>query len=122
MYSVLAYYYIGHIDNPSLEMEKHKEFFRTRDFKCRIYISEQGINGQSSGREDHAEEYIAWMRADARFKDIDFKIQNAINILSQRRLSNMRKQLVALDYKVDFSKRREHLPRNEWKKRMQIKR
>lgn len=121
MYSVLAYYYIGHIENPLLEMERHKEFYKDRDFKGRIYISEQGINGQSSGREDHAEEYIAWMRSDPRFKEIDFKVHKSKTHAFPKMTVKVRKQLVAIDCEVDFSKRGEHITPKVWKEKMQAK-
>lgn len=122
MVSVLAYYYIGHIENPLLEVERHKEFFKTRDFKGRIYISEQGINGQSSGREDHAEEYIAWMRSDPRFKDIDFKIHKIDKHAFPKMTVKLRRQLVAIDCEVDFSLAAgTHISPKEWKKKLETR-
>ena len=47
-YSVLAYYILTEIEDPLAEVARHKEFFANRDFRGRIYISEQGMNGQSS--------------------------------------------------------------------------
>ncbi|HSX13941.1 MAG TPA: rhodanese-related sulfurtransferase [Chlamydiales bacterium] len=121
MYSVLAYYHIGRIDNPQLEVERHKEFFKTRDFKGRIYISEQGINGQSSGREDHAEEYIAWLRSDPRFEKIDIKIHKSDQHAFPKMTVKYRKQLVAIDCDVDFSFVGEHISPREWKKKLETK-
>ncbi len=66
-YSILAYYAIQEIEDPHAEVARHKEFFSTRDFRGRIYISRQGINGQSSGSVADAEEYMAWLRSDPRF-------------------------------------------------------
>ncbi|HSX25886.1 MAG TPA: hypothetical protein VLE89_02630, partial [Chlamydiales bacterium] len=65
-YSVLAYYCLVRIDDPAAEVARHQEFFRGRDFRGRIYISGEGINGQASGARAHAEEYMEWMRGDAR--------------------------------------------------------
>ena len=58
-YKVLAYYSLSPLANPHEEVLRHKEFFKTRDFKGRIYISEQGINGQASGLDEDADAYIA---------------------------------------------------------------
>ncbi len=121
MYSVLAYYYIGHIENPEEEMARHKEFFKTRDFKGRIYISHQGINGQSSGSEAHAQEYIEWMRQDERFCGIDFKIHKADQHAFPKMTVKVRKQLVAIDCEVDFSKRGESLSPQAWKQKLEEK-
>lgn len=121
MYYVLAYYYIGHIENPQAEMERHKEFFKTRDFKGRIYISSQGINGQSSGSKEHAEEYMEWMRLDSRFKDIDFKIHTLETHAFPKMTVKVRDQLVAIDCEVDFSLAGEHISPKEWKQKLEAK-
>src|SRR5580693_5676786 len=100
-YQVLAYYLIGKIEDPLAEVARHKEFFQNRDFKGRIYISEQGINGQASGLSAHADEYIAWM--EGRFQKIPFKIHPAKEHAFAKMTVKYRKQLVAIDCDVDFS-------------------
>jgi UPF0176 protein len=119
MYFVLAYYYIGPIEDPAREVDGHKDFFASRDFKGRIYISKEGINGQSSGRMDHAEEYIAWMRLDPRFKDIEFKIHTSDKHVFPKMTVKVRKQLVAIDCDVDFSQRGESISPEEWKDKLE---
>lgn len=121
MYFVLAYYYIGPIEDPELEMRRHKEFFEKRDFKGRIYISPQGINGQASGSAESAEEYMEWMRSDPRFQKIDFKIHKAERHAFPKMTVKVRKQLVALDREVDFSKIGEHVSPEQWKKMLEEK-
>lgn len=121
MYFVLAYYYIGPIEDPRLEMERHKEFFQNRDFKGRIYISKQGINGQASGSAEHAEEYMNWMRSDPRFKEIDFKIHQADKHAFPKMTVKVRDQLVAIDCEVDFSQIGEHISPQEWKRKLEEK-
>jgi len=118
-YSVLAYYAIVPVDDPHALVARHKEFFGSRDFQGRIYISEQGINGQSSGRADHAQEYIDWLRSDPRFKDVPFKIHPSAEHAFPKMTVKYRKQLVAIDCEVDFSKRGEHVPPKVWKEMLQ---
>lgn len=119
-YQVLAYYTIQPIDHPHLEVERHKEFFRTGDFKGRIYISEQGINGQLSGLSAHAEEYKAWMQADPRFSQkMAFKVHPASEHAFPKMTVKYRKQLVAVDCEVDFSEAGEHISPAEWKKMLE---
>ncbi len=103
-YKVLAYYSIARIDDPQKEVARHKEFFEKRDFKGRIYISEQGINGQASARAESAEEYMAWMREDERFQKMPFKIHDSREHAFEKMRVKYRKQLVAADVEVDFSK------------------
>ena len=121
MYFVLAYYHIGPIENPEEEMRRHKEFFQTRDFKGRIYIAKEGINGQASGSAEHAEEYMAWMRADLRFQGIDFKIHWADKHAFPKMTVKVRKQLVAIDCEVDFSLQGERVSPEQWKKMLEEK-
>ena len=112
-YKVLAYYSIFPIADPQAEVALHKEFLKERDFKGRIYISEQGINGQASGRADHADEYMAWM--ESRFQKITFKIHEAQEHAFAKMTVKYRKQLVAVDCEVDFSQVGEHVSPEVWK-------
>lgn len=116
-YKVLAYYFIGKVEDPQAEVNRHKEFFNARDFKGRIYISEQGINGQASGRADHADEYMAWM-AD-RFKGMPFKVHMSTEHAFPKMTVKYRKQLVAVDCEVDFSDVGEHVAPEVWKKMLE---
>ncbi len=116
-YKVLAYYAIEKIDDPAAEVARHKEFFSTRDFKGRIYISEQGINGQASGSAAHAEEYVAWMGE--RFQKMSFKVHAAQEHAFPKMTVKYRKQLVAIDCEVDFSNRGEHVSPEVWKKMLE---
>ena len=50
-YEVLAYYTFTTIPDPHREVAEHKQFFSGRDVMSRIYISEQGINGQMSAEQ-----------------------------------------------------------------------
>ena len=121
MYFVLAYYHIGPIDDPEAEVKRHKEFLHALDFRGRIYISHQGINGQSSLLAEDAEKYIAWMRADPRFAKLQFKIHHSEKHVFPKMTIKFRKQLVAIDCEVDFSLAGTHVSPDEWQKRLQAK-
>lgn len=116
-YKVLAYYSVEPLNDPMREIALHKEFFESRDFRGRIYISEQGINGQSSGRADHADEYMAWMKE--RFQKMPFKVHAANEHAFPKMTVKYRKQLVAVDCPVDFSKVGEHVSPERWKKMLE---
>ena len=72
-YSVLAFYKFTPIENPKKEIASHKEFFKGKEITSRIYISEEGINGQMSGSKDAAANYIEWMKEKPEFSDLHFK-------------------------------------------------
>lgn len=102
-YQVLAYYYFTPIEDPAKDVLRHKEFFSQRDCKGRIYISQDGINGQISCSLEAAEEYKQWLRNDPRFHDVEFKIHTYHEHCFPRMTVKYRKQLVAIDVPIDRS-------------------
>lgn len=119
---VLAYYYFTSIPYPHQEVAVHKEFLRTRNITCRIYISEQGINGQMSGTQEDAEAYMDWMQANPLFADMPFKAHSYHENVFPRQTVKYRKQLVALDEEIDLSLGGEHVSPVEWKKLLESNR
>ena len=120
-YRAVAYYYIGPIEDPQAEVKRHREFFRERDIKCRIYVADHGINGQMSARKDHAAEYMEWMRSDPRFSELPFKLHEIAEHAFPKTTVKIRRQLVAMDCDVDLSKRASHVSPAEWKKMLEEK-
>jgi UPF0176 protein len=112
---VLAFYRFTDIPNPHQEVAAHKAFFKNRQITSRIYISENGINGQMSGTKEDAEEYMKWMHANPLYKDIPFKIHPYHENVFPRQTVKYRKQLVALDEEVDLSLAGEHASPELWK-------
>ncbi|MBS0627862.1 MAG: rhodanese-related sulfurtransferase [Verrucomicrobia bacterium] len=118
-YFVIAFYLFTPIADPHAEVAKHQEFFKERDIKSRIYISHDGINAQMSALEDHAIEYMEWMKLDDRFKDIDFKIHLHHEQVFPRATVKFRKQLVALDHNANPHKGGEHIAPSKWKEMLE---
>lgn len=112
---ILAYYHFAPIENPHQEVKTHQAFFANRDVTCRIYISEQGINGQMSATNEEAKNYIEWMHQRAEFHDVKFKIHPYHEHVFPRVTVKYRKKLVAIDADVDLSKRGEHISPMQWK-------
>jgi len=120
-YQVLAYYFFTHIEDPAVEVYRHKEFFLNRDVQGRIYISKEGVNGQMSASPEAAREYMEWMRSDGRFEGIEFKIHTWHEHCFPRMTVKTRPQLVALDREVDMAKTGVHLSPQEWQKMLDQK-
>lgn len=114
-YYALAYYRFVSLEEPHREVERHKEFFNNRDVSGRIYISEEGINGQMSGARADVESYMAWLKEDPRFSTIVFKIHPVKENIFPRMTVKWRKQLVALDEPADPSQGGEHVSPKRWK-------
>jgi UPF0176 protein len=115
-YLVLAYYRFVTLEDPHLEVQKHQAFFEGRDISGRIYLSEEGINGQISGARVDAKNYMDWLSEDPRFSDIHFKIHEHHENIFPRMTVKYRRQLVAMDCSVDVTQGGEHVSPEKWKK------
>jgi UPF0176 protein len=120
-YWVLAFYSLVKLDDPHQEVAKHKDFFKTRDLKARIYISKQGINAQMSGQAEHAQEYMDWIRQDSRHAKVSFKIHLSNGHAFPKATIKVRKQLVAIDCEVDLTARGEPIEPVVWKEMLAAK-
>ncbi len=116
-YFALAYYIFNPIENPKREVKNHKRFFKDRDVLGRIYISEEGINGQMSGSQADTQDYIAWLRQD--FPDVKFKIHTLNENIFPRMTVKYRKQLVALDETVDMELGGDHVSPKQWREMLE---
>ena len=112
---ILAYYYFTAIRDPHQEVLSHKAFLANRNITCRVYLSENGINGQLSGLKEDAEAYMTWVQANPLFVGITFKIHPYHENVFPRQTVKYRKQLVALDEEVDLEQAGEHLSPEQWK-------
>jgi len=111
---VLAYYKFVALSDPHDEVIKHKAFLGARDVASRIYISEEGINGQMSATRQAADEYIKWMKERPEFVDTVFKLHDHHEHVFPRLTIKYRKQLVALHAKVDLTDTGEHISPDQW--------
>jgi len=118
---VLAYYFFTPIEDPDVEVARHKEFFDTRDVKARIYISHEGINGQMSASQEAAEEYMTWLKSDPRFAEVEFKLHYYHEHVFPRCTVKRRDQIVALDAKVDAKDGGEHVSPSKWREMLEEK-
>lgn len=113
-YQVIAYYYFTHFKAPQEEVQLHKKFFESLDVKGRVYISEEGINGQMSASSEAAPIFMDWMRS--RFKGVVFKVHEADDHAFAKMTVKYRKQLVALDIPVELDQSHGHVSPETWKK------
>lgn len=116
---ILAFYHFIPLENPQQEVKIHKAFFAEKQMACRIYISEQGINGQMSAVKEEAKAYIEWMHQRPEFQDVTFKIHPYHEQVFPRATIKYRKQLVAIDSEIDLTKRGEHISPEQWKEMLE---
>lgn len=118
-YQVLAYYAFSTVENPHALVKAHKEWFKDKDVTARIYISEDGINGQMSIETSEAANYIAWIRTFSPFSEMPVKVQGHHEQAFPRLTVKYREQLVALDKPVDMSQVGAHLEPSEWRQMLE---
>lgn len=118
-YRVLAYYKLVRVDDPAELMRSHKKFFDGRDVSGRIYISEEGINGQMSGAFGDAADYIDWLHRDPRFADMEFKEQEWHENAFPRMTVKVRRHLVGIDGELDLTKQATHVSPKQWREMLE---
>ncbi|HEV7349621.1 rhodanese-related sulfurtransferase [Telluribacter sp.] len=74
-YRVLLYYNYVSIADPELYRDEHHLFCIEHNLLGRVIVSPEGLNGTVSGLAADCENYMAFLRADARFADTEFKIE-----------------------------------------------
>lgn len=116
---VLAFYKYVDIEDPQEEVKTHKSFFENRDITSRIYISEEGINGQMSASKEDAMAYIDWMHSRSEFKDVHFKLHYWHEQVFPKQTVKYRKQLVAIDESSDIANTGTHLSPAEWREMLE---
>jgi UPF0176 protein len=116
---ILAYYHLDPLENPREEIERHLDFFKERDASARVYMSEQGINGQLCAARQDAKDYMNWMHSRPEFKAIHFKIHPYHEHVFPRLTIKYRRHLVAYDDEIDFQNRGEYATPQEWKKMLE---
>ncbi|GEO05845.1 UPF0176 protein YbfQ [Adhaeribacter aerolatus] len=74
-YSILLYYCYSPIADPEAFREEHHLLCLELNLLGRIIVAAEGLNGTVSGLREDCEKYMATVKADPRFKDIDFKVE-----------------------------------------------
>lgn len=96
-WQVLLYYYYTPIEN-TIEYKKiHKEFCNKKNFRGRIIISSEGLNGTISGLKDECRQYINFVRSDLRFSNIEFKIDDCDGHLFPKLSIKIRNNLININ-------------------------
>lgn len=114
-YWVLAYYCFTEVKDPHSFIRAHKKIIQDMDLKCRVYISEEGINGQLSALDTDAKKYMDWLKQQEGFEKTDFKVHIYHENVFPRQTVKYREQLVALDLKVHADKSSGHVSPKKWR-------
>lgn len=104
-YRVLLYYNYTTIEDPETFATEHLDFCKELDLKGRILVSTEGINGTVSGTIEATDKYMAALKADERFQDITFKVDEAEGHAFKKMHVRPRQEIVALDLEDDVNPR-----------------
>jgi UPF0176 protein len=102
-YRVLLYYMYVPIENPEEFAAEHLQFCKELELKGRILVAPEGINGTLSGTVEQTERYMEAMKADPRFADTVFKIDEADGHAFKKMHVRPRKELVTLRLEDDIN-------------------
>jgi len=102
-YRVLLYYKYVQIENPEDFASQHLTFCKELGLKGRILVAEEGINGTVSGTVEQTDEYIKVMKADSRFEDMVFKIDEADGHAFKKMHVRPRTEIVTLRLEEDIN-------------------
>ncbi len=74
-YWVLLYYGYARIEDPELYREQHHELCLSLGLRGRIIVAAEGLNGTVCGSPQNCQTYMDTVKSDARFANMDFKIE-----------------------------------------------
>ncbi len=121
-YRVLLFYQYTTIEDPEAFKNEHLKFCKELGVLGRILISHEGMNGTLSGTVSQTDAYIAHLRADSRFKDTVFKIDEEESHAFDKIFVRVKKELVNLNLEHDVNPLEitgNHLKPTEWFTAMQ---
>lgn len=102
-YKVLLYYMYVPIENGEEYAQEHLAFCKELGIKGRILIADEGINGTCSGTVEQTDRYIEHMKADPRFADMIFKIDESDEHAFKKMKVRYRPELVTLRLENDIN-------------------
>lgn len=119
-YPVILYYKYVTVDEPAALVEEHRAFCAARGLKGRVLIASEGINGTLAGPAGAVEEYVAFVRGDSRFADLEIKWSAGDAATFPKLVVKVRPEIVTLNAGVplapDLSN---HLTPAEWKRTLE---
>ena len=117
-YRVILFYYFKPLENVRELWIKHKEFCSKYDFRGRIILSDEGINGTVSGTISDIKEYIKYTTSTIA-KDIDFKIDEVLGHTFEKLTIKHKPEIIKIGKDIrPYEATGKHLEPREFKKMM----
>lgn len=120
-FRVLLYYHFGVIEDPQQFREEHLQLCQSLGLLGRILIAREGINGTVSGTVGATDHYMQALKADPRFKGIEFKIDEAEAHAFKKLFLRVRDEIITLGVPLSAPVHQHtapHVSPAEWKRMM----
>lgn len=116
VYPVILFYKYVAIADPAGLVEAQRARCLELGLKGRVLIATEGINGTLAGPVEGVERYMAELRADERFADIEFKLSSGDEQTFPRLMIKVRPEIVTLGAGPLAADLDNHLSPTEWKR------
>lgn len=113
-YIVLSYYSFFNVENPAFEVEQHKLYCSDLDILGRIYIADNGVNGQVSIHKSDIKSYLNWLYIHWDIQKNSCKFQKHHEHAFAKMQIKQRPELVAMGKKINLEERGTYLSPIEW--------
>jgi UPF0176 protein len=118
-YPVVLFYKYGAIEDAETFAAGQRELCGFLGLKGRILIASEGINGTLAGPAEAMDRYIASLRADARFADIEFKVSAGDAGTFPKLVVKIRSEIVTLNAGAITPDKDNQLSPAEWKRMLE---
>jgi UPF0176 protein len=121
-YPVILFYQYVEIRDADALAERQRTLCASLGLKGRIIIAAEGINGTLAGPSDGINQYVAALKSDPRFRDIEIKVSAGDAGTFPKLAVKVRREIVTLNAGPLPPDRENHLTPAEWKRMMEEKR
>jgi UPF0176 protein len=115
-YPVILFYKYVPIADPRSFADSQRTLCAALGLKGRILIATEGINGTLAGPNEAVNQYMAGLRADDRFREIEFKISDGDANTFPKLAVKVRPEIVTLGAGPLPADQHNHLSPREWKR------
>ncbi|HKP03875.1 MAG TPA: rhodanese-related sulfurtransferase [Chthoniobacterales bacterium] len=119
MYPVILFYQFVEVRDPEVLASQQRTLCASLGLKGRIIIATEGINGTLAGPADGINQYVAALKTDARFSDIEIKVSAGDAGTFPKLVVKVRPEIVTLNAGPLPPDRENHLSPAEWKRMME---
>lgn len=118
-YPVILFYKYAAIADPHTFAASHRALCTELGLKGRVLIADEGINGTLAGPRDAVEQYVAALRTDERFTDIEIKLSQGDAETFPKLVIKVRPEIVTLGAGPLAPDLHNHLTPEDWKRTLE---